>query len=80
VGRRERLVGNGFAFRAEKEEEEALDDNFVAMRNMVESDSKRLKRNVRFSNSVCERGRKRNGLKGLRVFRLSLIFDSLVSK
>ena len=36
VGRGESLVGNGFAVRAE-EEEEALDDNFDAMRSMVES-------------------------------------------
>lgn len=43
MGRGERLVGNGFALRAE-EEEEVLDDNFAAMRNMVEFGSKRLEK------------------------------------
>ena len=47
VGRGESLVGNGFAVRAKEEEEEALDDNFDAMRSMVESGGERLEKCVR---------------------------------
>lgn len=39
-------MGNWFAVRAE-EEEEAIDDNFDAMRSMVESGGERLEKWVR---------------------------------